>query len=401
MLYKYEATTAEGEEKRGVIDAANRDIAIAALQRRNLIIISVKEAKEGGFFSKPLAIFNRVKPRDIVILSRQLSTLFEAKVPVLTSLNLLAGETENPALREKMSVLLDDIQGGSSISEAMSKQPDVFSKFFVNMVRSGEESGKLDEVFSYLASYLERNYELASKARSALIYPIFVLVAFFGVLVLMLTVIIPKLSVILKETGQELPIYTKAIIAVSDLLINYGIFVLIALIVGAISVWYYLRTGQGKAGFARFQLSIPYVGVLYRKLFIGRMLDNFETLLSSGVSVIRTLELTADVIDSEIFRQILTESIEAVKGGSSISESLSRYEDIPGLVVQMIRVGEETGKLAFVLKTLSRFYKKEVDTAIETLMSLIEPALIIVLGLGVGLLVAGILGPIYNITAGI
>ena len=401
MLYKYEATTAEGEEKRGVIDAANRDIAIAALQRRNLIIISVEEAKESGFFSKPLAIFNRVKPRDIVILSRQLSTLFEAKVPVLTSLKLLAGETENPALREKMSVLLDDIQGGSSISEAMSKQPDVFSKFFVNMVRSGEESGKLDEVFSYLASYLERNYELASKARSALIYPIFVLVAFFGVLVLMLTVIIPKLSVILKETGQELPIYTKAIIAVSDLLINYGIFVLIALIVGAISVWYYLRTGQGKAGFARFQLSIPYVGVLYRKLFIGRMLDNFETLLSSGVSVIRTLELTADVIDSEIFRQILTESIEAVKGGSSISESLSRYEDIPGLVVQMIRVGEETGKLAFILKTLSRFYKKEVDTAIETLMSLIEPALIIVLGLGVGLLVAGILGPIYNITAGI
>ena len=401
MLYKYEATTAEGEEKRGVIDAANRDIAIAALQRRNLIIISVEEAKESGFFSKPLAIFNRVKPRDVVILARQLSTLFEAKVPVLTSLKLLAGETENPALREKMSVLLDDIQGGSSISEAMSKQPDVFSKFFVNMVRSGEESGKLDEVFSYLASYLERNYELASKARSALIYPIFVLVAFFGVLVLMLTVIIPKLSVILKETGQELPIYTKAIIAVSDLLINYGIFVLIALIVGAISVWYYLRTGQGKAGFARFQLSIPYVGVLYRKLFIGRMLDNFETLLSSGVSVIRTLELTADVIDSEIFRQILTESIEAVKGGSSISESLSRYEDIPGLVVQMIRVGEETGKLAFILKTLSRFYKKEVDTAIETLMSLIEPALIIVLGLGVGLLVAGILGPIYNITAGI
>jgi len=401
MLYKYEATTAEGEAKRGAIDAANRDIAIAALQRRNLIIISVEEAKEGGFFSKPLAIFQRIKPRDIVILSRQLSTLFQAKVSVLISLKLLAGETENPALREKMGELLDDIQGGSSISEAMSKQPDVFSKFFVNMVRSGEESGKLDEVFSYLASYLERNYELSSKARGALVYPIFVLVAFVGVIILMLTVVIPKLSTILKETGQELPIYTKAIMALSDLLINYGIFVLIALIIGAASVWYYLRTGQGKTNFARFKLSIPYVGVLYRKLFIGRMLDNFETLLSSGVSVIRTLELTADVIDSEVFRQILVESIEAVKGGSSISDSLSRHEDIPGLVVQMIRVGEETGKLAFVLKTLSNFYKKEVDTAIETLMSLIEPAMIIVLGLGVGLLVAGILGPIYNITAGI
>ncbi len=401
MLYKYEATTAEGEAKKGIIDAANRDIAIAALQRRNLIIISVEETKEGGFFSKPLTIFQRIKSRDIVILSRQLSTLFEAKVPVLTSLKLLAGETENPALREKMGVLLEDIQGGSSISEAMSKQPDVFSKFFVNMVRSGEESGKLDEVFSYLASYLERNYELASKAKGALVYPIFVLVAFVGVMILMLTVVIPKLSDILKETGQELPIYTKAIMAASDILINYGIFILIALIIGAISAWYYFRTSQGKANFARFQLSIPYVGVLYRKLFLSRMLDNFETLLSSGVSAIRTLELTADVIDSEVFRQILTESIEAVKGGSSISESLSRYEDMPGLVVQMIRVGEETGKLAFVLKTLARFYKREVDTAIETLMSLIEPAMIIVLGLGVGLLVAGILGPIYNITCGI
>ncbi len=400
MLYKYEATTTEGEAKTGVIDAANRDIAIAALQRRNLIIIAVAETQEGGFFSKPLSIFKRIKPRDIVILSRQLSTLFEAKVPVLTSLKLLAGETENPALREKMGELLDDIQGGSSISEAMSKQPDVFSKFFVNMVRSGEESGKLDEVFSYLASYLERNYELASKARGALIYPIFVLVAFVGVMILMLTVVIPKLSAILEETGQELPIYTKAIIAASNFLLDYGIFVLIALIIGAISAWYYLRTSQGKANFSRFQLSIPYVGVLYRKLFLGRILDNFDTLLSSGVSVIRTLELTADVVDSEVFRQILTESIEAVKGGSSISNSLSRYEDIPGLVVQMIRVGEETGKLAFVLKTLARFYKREVDTAIETLMSLIEPALIIVLGLGVGLLVAGILGPIYNITAG-
>jgi len=212
MLYKYEATTAEGEAKAGVIDAANREIAIAALQRRNLIIVSVEETKEGGFFSKSLAIFQRIKPRDIVILSRQLSTLFEAKVPVLTSLKLLAGETENPALREKMGELLDDIQGGSSISEAMSKQPDVFSKFFVNMVRSGEESGKLDEVFSYLASYLERNYELASKAKGALVYPIFVLVAFVGVMILMLTVVIPKLSPILKETNELANILASSIL---------------------------------------------------------------------------------------------------------------------------------------------------------------------------------------------
>jgi type IV pilus assembly protein PilC len=400
MLYKYEATTTEGEAKTGTIEAANRDIAIVALQRRNFIIVSIEETRKGGLFAN-LILFRRIKTRDIVILSRQLSTLFEAKVPVLTALKLLAAETENPALNERLAELVDNIQGGASISEAMSRQPAVFSKFFVSMVRSGEESGKLDEVFSYLASYLERNYELASKAKGALVYPIFVLATFIGVMILMLTVVIPKLSIILKETGQSLPIYTKAIIGASDFVRNYGIFILIALIIGAVSLWYYFRTSQGKVAFSRFQISVPYLGPLYRKLYLSRMMDNFETLLSAGISAVRTLELTADVIDNQIYKQIILDSINSVRGGTSISDSFSRYEDMPGLVVQMVRVGEETGKLAFVLKTLARFYKNEVDTAITTLMSLIEPALIIVLGLGVGLLVAGILGPIYNITAGI
>ncbi len=398
MLYKYEATTLEGEIKSGNIEAANRDIAITALQRRNLIVTSIEEGGKKGLFTQQFTFFKRIKTRDIVILSRQLSTLFEAKVPAITSFRLLSAETDNPALREKLTELLDDIQGGASISDAMSRQPAVFSKFFVSMVRSGEESGKLDEVFSYLAAYLERNYELTSKAKSALIYPAFVVTAFIGVLILMLTVVIPKLTIILEETGQELPVYTKAIITASNFLINYGILLLIALIIGAIALWIYFRTPRGKTAISRFQISVPYVGNLYRKLYLSRMMDNFETLLSSGISAVRTLELTSEVINNEIYKKIIFETIEAVKGGSSISEAFSRYEDIPGLVVQMIKVGEETGKLSFVMKTLSRFYKREVDTAIETLMSLIEPALIIVLGGGVGLLVAGILGPIYNLS---
>ncbi len=399
MLYKYEATTLEGEIKSGNIEAANRDIAITALQRRNLIVTSIEEGGKKGLFTQQFTFFKRIKTRDVVILSRQLSTLFEAKVPAITSFRLLSAETDNPALREKLIELLDEIQGGASISDAMSRQPAVFSKFFVSMVRSGEESGKLDEVFSYLAAYLERNYELTSKAKSALIYPAFVVTAFIGVLILMLMVVIPKLSIILEETGQELPVYTKAIIGASNFLINYGILLLIALIIGGIALWIYFRTPRGKTAISRFQISVPYVGNLYRKLYLSRMMDNFETLLSSGISAVRTLELTSEAINNEIYKKIIFETIEAVKGGSSISEAFSRYEDIPGLVVQMIKVGEETGKLSFVMKTLSRFYKREVDTAIETLMSLIEPALIIVLGAGVGLLVAGVLGPIYNLSA--
>lgn len=401
MLYKYEATTPQGEARNGVVEAASRDIAISAIQARNLIITSIQGIKEGGFLGRQLSFLNRIKPRDIVILSRQLSTLFEAKVSVLSSLQLLATETENPALKEKLVKLLEDIKGGVSISEAMSKQPEVFSKFFTSVVHSGEESGKLDEVFSYLAAYLERNHELTSKAKGALAYPIFVIMAFIGVMVLMMTVVIPKLSIILKETGQELPFYTKLIIGASDFIRNFGLFALLAFLGGIGGAWYYIRTPKGKVAFSRLQISIPYVGTLYRKLYLSRIMDNFETLLSAGISAIRTMELTSDVVGNEVYRQILTESIEAVKGGSSISESFARYEDMPGLVVQMIKVGEETGKLSFVLKTLARFYKREVDTAIETLMSLIEPALIIVLGGGVGLLVAGVLGPIYNISSGV
>ena len=401
MLYKYEATTSQGEEKAGTIEAANRDIAIAALQRRNLIVISVESAEETGFFSRQLTFLNRIKARDVVILSRQLSTLFEAKVPVMSSLQLLASETENPALRQNLTELINDIGGGSSIAEAMSKHPRIFSKFFVSMVKSGEESGKLDEIFSYLAAYLERTYELTSKAKSALVYPAFVVVTFIGVIILMLTTVIPKLSAILKETGQELPFYTKIILSASDFLTNYGLFVLIALIFGVIGLWYYRGTSAGKIAFSRLQISLPYAGDLYKKLYLSRMMDNFETLLSAGISAVRTLELTSEIIENAIYRRIILDALDAVKAGSSISDAFSRYEEMPGLVVQMIKVGEETGKLSFVLKTLSHFYKKELESTIETLMSLIEPAMIIVLGLGVGLLVAGVLGPIYNIGSGI
>jgi type IV pilus assembly protein PilC len=401
MLYKYEATTSEGEAKTGTIEAASRDIAISALQRRNLIVVSVSEVKERNILATLSALFSRIKSRDIVILSRQLSTLFEAKIPALTSLKLLATETENPALKEKLAKVVEDVQGGASISDAMARQPDVFSKFYVSMVRSGEESGKLDEVFSYLASYLERNYELISKAKGALVYPAFVLTAFVGVVILMLTYVIPKLSDILKESGQSLPFYTTIILDASDFVRTYGIYILLVLIAGVIALWVYFRTPSGKMSFSRIQLDTPYLGVLYRKLYLSRIMDNFETLLSAGISAVRTLELTADVIDNEIYRQIILESINNIKSGIPLSESFSRYEDIPGLVVQMIKVGEETGKLTFVLKTLASFYKKEIDNAITTLMSLIEPVLIIILGLGVGLLVAGVLGPIYSLSAGI
>jgi type II secretory pathway component PulF len=404
MLYEYTATTLEGEMKTGSIEASSVDIAISALQERSLVITNIKSVKQAGsllgIFGK-FKIFNKVKHKDVVILSRQLATLFEAKIAVLDSLRLLAGQTDSVKLKESLTEIIEDIKGGSYLSLAMSKHPDIFSPFYINMIKSGEESGKLEEIFRALADHLERSYELSSKTKNALIYPAFVVATFFIVMILMLTFVIPKLTSILNEVNQKIPLYTRILIGVSNFFQDFGVFLFIGAAAGGVFLWRYAKTEKGSSAVSRFQTSFPFIGALYSKFYLSRMTDNMETLLSSGVPAVRTLEIAADVVGNKIYKNILLTAANEVKGGSSISEAISKYPEIPLMVVQMIRTGEETGKLSFMLKTLGKFYKKEVDNAVETLVSLIEPVMIVVLGGAVGILLISILGPIYNITASI
>ena len=334
-------------------------------------------------------------------MSRQLATLFEAKVSALETFKLLSSETENLLLRKKLAGITDDIQSGIPISSAMAKHPDTFSTFFVSMVRSGEESGKLSETFNYLADYLDRQYELVSKAKSALIYPAFVVVSFLVVMVLMMVLVIPRLADILNETGQEVPLYTSIVIGTSAFIVNYGIYLLVLAVIFGIILWRYSASSIGRATFDELKLRIPYVSTLYKRFYLSRIADNLDTLITSGVTMVRSLEITADVVGSEVYKRELLTAIDDVKGGSALSESLGRQKNIPPIMVQMTRIGEETGNLGFVLKTIARFYRREVDTAVDSLVSLIEPAMIIFLGVAVGLLLVSVLGPIYNITAGI
>ncbi len=397
MKFNYQARTQNGELQTGVLEAATLDIAVSSLQRRGLIVVSLKPEDERSFAE--FRLFGRVKQKDIVILSRQLSTLFEAKVPVVESLRVIISEMENPLLKREITTLLDDIRVGAAMSQAMSRHPKVFSTFYVNMVRSGEESGKLDETFTYLADYLERSYELTSKARNALIYPAFVFFTFIVVMILMFVIILPQLIPILNEVGGELPIYTRALIGLSNIMRTFGILVLLICGFLGLFLWRYYQTDAGRLMAHRFQISIPLVGTLYRKLYMARLADNLQTLLSGGIPVVRALEITGEIIGNEVYRLALLESIESIKGGSSISASFARHPDIPPLLSQMVRIGEETGRLDNILKSIARFYQKEVDNLVDNLVDLIEPIMILVLGGGVGLLVAAILMPIYSITA--
>ncbi len=400
MLFTYKALTPVGEITQGDVEAVNIDLAIGILQKRGLVISEIHAPDEQNkYLSSFLALFGRVSNKDVVILSRQMATLFTAQVSALRNFRLIGAQVENPSLQKHLLSIADEIQGGSSISTALGKHSDVFSPFYVNMVRAGEESGKLDETFNYLADYLDRTYEVTSKAKNALIYPAFVIATFVGVMILMLTVIIPKISLMLTDSGQAIPFFTKIILGISNILVHYGIFVAIGAVLAGFGVWKYSQHAEGKLQLDSLRLQLPYIGDLYKKLYLSRIADNLNTMIVSGIPILRALEITSAVVDNQVYKNIINQTLVEVKGGSTLSTCFAQYKEIPGIMVQMIKVGEETGELGSILKTLAAFYQREVSTSVDTLVGLIEPIMIVALGAGVGILLAAVLMPIYNIAS--
>jgi len=399
MIFKYKAIDQSGGQKEGTIEAISIEVAISSLQKRNLVISNIAPFEEKSFLEKNISFLERVSSKDIVILSRQMSTLFEAQVSALRVFELLASQSEKPGIKRKLSEVVSDLQAGNTISEALSKHPDMFSEFYVNMVKSGEESGKLDQTLLYLADYLDRTQEVSSKVKSALVYPAFIVFTFVAVMTLMLTVVIPKISAVLLEGGQEIPIYTKVVLALSDFFVDYGVFLLILLVVGGFFLWRYSRTKAGEYTFDRFKITLPAVQVLYRKLYLSRIADNMNVMLLSGIPIVRGLDLTSKIVDNKIFEDALIQAMEDVKTGSSISDAFMKSGEIPGIFIAMVKIGEETGQLGNILKTLAAFYRREVVNAIDTLVGLIEPVMIVFLGFGVAFLLASVLVPIYNVTS--
>jgi type IV pilus assembly protein PilC len=399
-LFVYKAIDKDGQEKSGTIDAVNVDVAIGSLQRRGFIISSINESEQkGGLLAKNITWFERVSNKEVVILSRQLATLFSAQVSALRVFRLLGAENDNPKLGRKLNDIADSLQGGNLISASMEKHKDVFTSFYISMVKAGEETGKLDETFVFLADYLDRTYAVTQKAKNALIYPAFIIFTFIAVMILMLTMVIPRISSILVESGQEIPVYTKVVIALSDILVNYGLVVLIFVIIAGFVFVKFVKTPTGKMAFDGIKLDVPYLGNLYKKLYLSRIADNLNTMLGSGIPMLKALELTKEVVDNRVFLAAVEQSIVDVKGGSPVSTAFAKHEQFPNILIQMMKVGEETGNLGEILATLAKFYQREVMTAVDTLVDMIEPVMIILLAVGVGTLLASVLIPIYNISS--
>lgn len=402
MLFNYKAIDSANIQREGTVEAPTIDTAITAVQKRGYTLISIDEAVQNEGLLSSLNIsfnfFQGVSNKEIVILSRQISTLFQAQVSPLRIFRLLSAEVENSQLKLAMNQIVEDLQAGSSISRALAAHPDIFSSFYVNLVRSGEESGSLEKSFDYLADYLDRQYEVVSKARNALVYPAFVVSIFIVVMGMMLTLVIPNIAKILTDSGQELPIYTKIVIAISNFAVDYIALILITIATSGIALWRFSKTDVGRRTIDEFILSTPYLGDLQKKLLLTRICDNMSTMLGNGISIVQALEVTADVVDNTVYKEIIEESLFEVKGGRSFADAIAEYPEIPGVLAQMAKVGEETGSLGNILSTLAHFYRREVNNAVDTLIGLIEPAMIVMLGVGVGVLLASVLMPIYNLT---
>lgn len=401
MLFSYVAIDQTNIQREGTVEAPSVDAAITAVQKRGYVLVSIDEiSSQSSLLDFEINLFSSVSHKDVVILSRQIATLFQAQVSPLRIFSLLSAEIENKRLANAMNQIVEDLQAGNSISRSLSAHPEIFSSFYVNLVKAGEDSGSLDQSFDYLADYLDRQYEIKSKAKNALIYPAFVIGIFVIVMVLMMTQVVPSIASILIDSGQELPIYTKIVIGISDFLIDYMGLIVLVLGGAAAFCWRFTQTDVGRRSIDEFTLALPYAGDLQRKLLLTRICDNLSTMLASGISMVQAIEVTGDVVDNTVFKEIMSEVLIEVKGGRSFAESIAEYPHIPGVLAQMAKVGEETGSLSNILKTLSNFYRREANNAIDTMIGLIEPVMIVMLGLGVGVLLASVLMPIYNLTSG-
>ena len=403
MQFTYKALKA-GKEIEGTIEGASKPAVIASLVHQGIHPLTVKPAagKNKGFFG--LGGGKKVKLQDLVIFTRQLSTMISAGVPLARSLSSLASENESPVLKAAIQGIVKDVEAGTPLGDAFAKYPNIFSEVYVNMVRAGEEGGILDEILKRLALQVEMDATIRKKIKSAMAYPTVLMgvtvVAFFGIMLL----ILPKIGKILTDLGGEdakLPVYTQILLDASDFMVHN--FIIIFIVLGGIVFFIlrYIKTPKGKYNFHLLLLKVPVLKNVIIKMAVARFSRTFASLMSAGVSVLDALEVTGGAIGNKVFEKELREAAIQVRNGKPLSEPIAKSHNFPPIVAQMLAVGEETGQIDTVLIKVADFYEEEVSTLIDGLASIIEPIMIVVLGGAVGLIAASVMGPIASLSKNI
>lgn len=398
-IFNYKVLDKRRELIVGVVEAPNSDLAVDVLTEKGFKVIDLNEVKSSGgsFNFANFSLFNRVKKKQLVIFSRQLSVMISATIPIMQALRILVKQTEGANFQKIISQMADDIGEGLKFSEALEKH-SCFSGFFVNMVASGETSGRLDKVLEYLADEVEKNYDLQSKIKGAMIYPAFIVVGLVVVGIAMMVFVVPQLTDILTASGQELPTMTKMLVTVSNLFRVYYIYLLLGLIIfGGGGYYFIFKTTIGKRWSNFLKLKTPIFGKLWRMIYLVRFAGTLSSLVNAGVSLTTALKITSDVVDNYYYKELIEETIEKVKDGYSIASVFSKSRMFPNMLSQMLKIGERTGRLGDVLAKLADFYSREVKNMVANLTSLLEPLIMVVIGVAVAGMVAAIIMPMYNL----
>lgn len=392
----YRAKDIHGEDHTGNLKTSDVHSAATALRKKGLIVISLKSQDEdkNKLFDK---FFNKVGFSDVVIVTRQLATMISSGLVLSDALDILQEQQSNPTLKKAVTEISQDVKGGLTFAQALSKYPDIFPHLYVNLVKAGETSGKLDQVFLQMAEGLEKDKEFRAKVKGAMVYPVLVLGMMAIVIVIMMIFVIPKLTSLYQQSTIELPLPTKILITTSNLFINFWWLGLIIIVGGIIGLRRWNKTDEGNYVIGRALLRMPIVGKIITNVTLTNFSRTFGLLTAAGIPLLESIGIVSDLTDNSVFKKSLKAAYNGVERGLPFS-SLLNSEIFPKIVSQMIKVGEETGKVDDVFFKLAEYFESESDHLIKNLTVAIEPIVLVILGIGVGFLVISIILPIYKLT---
>jgi len=396
MEFSYQARDSKGTLRTGTVQATTLGNASEILQQHGLVIVKILPVTKVSLL-KNAAFLNRVPKKELVIFSRQMATLINAKVPIVKALKILEMQVGSKRLRTIANEVAHKVESGDSLSAAIVGYPEVFSSLYVNLVHAGELSGTLDEALMYLANQQEKDYDLRSKVIGSLTYPVFIVCAIVIVGFLMFIYVLPPMVEILTESEVELPITTKILIFATNFMQNYWYILAIGIVSSIVGFRFYIQTYGGRYFFDWVKVKTPVIGKLTVSVYMARFSRNLATLIAGGIPIVKALDAVADIVNNSVYRDLIFDASHQVQNGKSIALAFVDRDEFPPIVPQMIQIGESTGKLTEILDKLAGFYEKEVEAAVKTITTLIEPMVMILLGLAVGVMVAGIILPIYNL----
>lgn len=404
MEFLYTATNREGKTIHGTMEAVDKSTALKSLHNQGMRPLVVKLVSKKSNIRRRFGFGKHVSLKELVIFTRQLSTMISAGVPINRSLATLQNQADGAYFKQVITGISKNVQAGNPLGDSFAKYPDVFSEVYINMVKAGEAGGILDEILKRLAAQVEKEASMKKKIKSAMTYPVVILVVtmigFFGIMIF----IIPKIGAILKDLGGEnaqLPIYTRAMLGASDFLQHNVIFIIAFMALATYAIRRYIKTDKGRYNLHALLLKLPIVSTVITKVAVARFARTFASLMSAGVGVLDALEVTGGAIGNKVIEAELREAAKQVKNGKQLSEPIGESKHFPPIVAQMLAVGEETGKIDTILLKVADFYEEEVDALVDALSSLIEPLMIIVLGAVVGLIAASVMGPIAGLSKNI